>query len=161
MPLHASIEHWETFRLRDLIEEICGSLAPRLAEHAIKAQIDIPFDLTVVADRDLLGRAVRNLVFNALAAMPRGGSLVATSAVGPHAIELEVADSGSPLSDDERHRVFEPLANVRCGGSGWGLAVVHRIAKLHGGSIVAANCPDGGVAFTLRIPRPVAREAVA
>ena len=38
-------------------------------------------------------------------------------------------------------------------GAGWGLAIVHRIAELHGGSVTVANCPDGGVAFTLRIPR--------
>jgi signal transduction histidine kinase len=41
------------------------------------------------------------------------------------------------------------------------LAIVRRIAELHGGSLSVANCPDGGVALTLRIPRPVALEAAA
>ena len=39
--------------------------------------------------------------------------------------------------------------------------MVYHIAKIHGGNVTAANCPDGGVAFTLRIPRRAALEAAA
>jgi signal transduction histidine kinase len=113
------------------------------------------------ADRALLRRAVRNLVLNAVEAMPDGGTLVATSAAGPQAIELEIADTGPALSDEQRQQAFELNPTSQRGGTGWGLAVVHRIAELHGGSVTAANCPDGGVAFTLRIPRSAALEAAA
>ena len=90
-----------------------------------------------------------------------GGVLTATSATGQRAVELEIADTGASLSDEERQQAFELLPTAQRGGTGWGLAVVHRIAEVHGGSVTAANCPEGGVAFTLRIPRPAALEAAA
>jgi signal transduction histidine kinase len=100
-------------------------------------------------------------VLHAIDAMPEGGSLVATSVVGPHAIELEIADTGPAMSEQERSEVFELLSSAERGGTGWGLAVVRRVAELHGGHVTVVNCPDGGVAFTLQIPLPVALEAAA
>ena len=76
-------------------------------------------------------------------------------------MELEIADTGPALSDEERQQAFEMLPSAQRGGAGWGLAVVRRIAELHGGSVTAANCPEGGAAFTLRIPHPPALEAAA
>jgi signal transduction histidine kinase len=109
----------------------------------------------------LIRRAVENLIINAMEAMPQGGSLVATSAAEPHAVELEIADTGPAMSDAERHDVFDLMPAEQRGSSGWGLAVVRRIAEMHGGRVSAANCPDGGVAFTLHVPSPVALEAAA
>lgn len=161
MPLHPTSRFWGTFPLRELVEEVCQPLASHLATQAIQAVIDIPANQTITADRELLRQAVQKLMFNAIDAMPEGGLLVATSAAGPNMIELEIADTGSALSDEERHQAFELLPTAQRGGTGWGLAIVHRIAELHGGSVTAANCPEGGVAFTLRIPRPAALEAAA
>jgi signal transduction histidine kinase len=152
---------WGTFPLRELVEEVCRPLESRLSAQAVKVVLDIPSNQMISANRELLRRAVRNLVLNAVDAMPDGGALVATSAVGPNAIELEVADTGAALSEEEREQAFELLPSARRGGTGWGLAVVRRIAELHGGSVTAANCPEGGAAFTLRIPQPVALEAAA
>ncbi len=157
MPLHPTSRYWGTFPLRELVEEVCQPLASRLATQAIQTIIDIPSDQTITADRELMRRAVRNLVLNAVDAMPEGGSLVAISAAGPNAIDLEIADTGSTLSDEERQQAFELLPSAPRGGTGWGLAVVHRIVELHGGSVTA----EGGVAFTLRIPRIAALEAAA
>jgi signal transduction histidine kinase len=150
-----------TFPLRELVEEVCRPLGARCCTQAIETVIDIPSNLAVTADRELLQRAVRNLVLNAADAMPEGGLLTATSAIGPDGVELEIADTGSALSDEERQEAFDLLPAAQRGGTGWGLAVVHRIAELLGGSVVAANCPEGGAAFTLRIPRHTAREAAA
>jgi len=161
MSLESTVRHWVQFPLRELIEEICRPIEPQLAEHSIKLVMDIPTGQVLSADRELLRRAVRNLVLNAVEAMPDGGTLVATSAVEPHAVELEIADTGPALTDEQRRQAFELLPTSQRTGTGWGLAIVHRIAEMHGGSISVANCPDGGVAFTLRIPRPVALEAAA
>ena len=161
MLLHSTNRSWGTFPLTELVEEVCQPLESRLAAQAIQTIVDIPSNQTITADRELLHRAVRNLLLNAIDAMPRGGLLVVTSAAGPEAIELEVADTGAALSDQQRQQAFELLPSSQRGGSGWGLAVVRRIAELHGGSVTAANCPDGGAAFTLRIPRRAALEAAA
>jgi signal transduction histidine kinase len=161
MSFHLASRDWGTFPLRELVEEVCGPLASRLGAQAIRTEIDIPPSLAVTADRELLRRAVRNLLLNALDAMPEGGLLTATSASGQHAVELEIADTGASLTDEERQQAFELLPTAQRGGTGWGLAVVCRIAEVHGGAVTAANCPEGGVAFTLRIPQPAALEAAA
>jgi len=137
------------------------ALGPRMSSQSIQAVIDVPANLCVTADRELLRRAVRNLMLNAVDAMPGGGTLFATSAESQDAVELEIADTGPALSDEERHEAFELLPSAQRGGTGWGLAVVRRIAELHGGRVTAANCPEGGAAFTLRIPSRVALEAAA
>ena len=161
MSLHLTRRDWGTFPLRELVEEVCQPLASRLEAQAIRTDIDIPPSQMVTADQELLRRAVRNLVLNALDAMPEGGLLTATSTIGPRMVELEIADTGASLSDEERNQAFELIPTAQRGGTGWGLAVVLRIAEVHGRSVTAANCPEGGVAFTLRIPRPAALEAAA
>jgi signal transduction histidine kinase len=161
MSLHSSGRDWGTFSLRELIEEVCRPLERQVSAQNIEMLVDIPEDLTVAADRELLRRAVRNLVLNAIDAMPEGGLLVATSTAGPDGVELEIADTGPALSDEERQQAFELLPTAQRGGTGWGLAVVRRIAELHGGGVSVANCPEGGAAFTLRIPRQTALEAAA
>jgi signal transduction histidine kinase len=161
MSLHPIGRHWGTFPLRELVNEVCQPLAPQLSAQAVELVVDIPSNQMISADRDLFRRAVRNLVLNAVDAMPEGGSLMATSVAGPNAVELEIADTGPSLSDEERQEAFELLPTARRSGTGWGLAVVHHIVELHGGSVTAANCPEGGVAFTLRIPRLAALEAAA
>ena len=97
MSFHPTSRDWGTFPLRELVEEVCRPLASRLRAQAIQTEIDIPPSQTVTADRELLRRAVRNLVLNAVDAMPEGGLLTATSAAGPRAVELEIADTGAAL----------------------------------------------------------------
>lgn len=152
---------WKDFALRTLVEEVAQSLAPKCKAPAIEITLDIPSNLRVTADPALIRRAVEHLMLGAIAAMPNGGSLLATSAAGRDAIELEIADTGATLSDNGRHHAFDPSGTTERGASGWDLAMVRRIAEIHGGKATVANCPDGGVAFTLRIPRRAALEAAA
>ena len=107
MSRHSTDRFWDTFPLRELFEEVCQDryvLASR--RRRIETIVDIPSNQCITADRELLRRAVRNLVLNALDAMPEGGSLMAISAAGPDVLELEIADTGSALSDRERREAF-------------------------------------------------------
>jgi signal transduction histidine kinase len=144
--------NWQRFEVRSLVEEVLASLAPQLAAQSIETVLDVPERQTVTADRDMLRRAVLNLSLNALDAMPDGGRLFVTSFNGPGGLELEVADTGPGLSEQAQRRAFEPFFTTKSNGTGLGLAIVDRIAEVHGGDVAAANCPDGGAAFTIRIP---------
>jgi signal transduction histidine kinase len=150
-----------SFALRPLIDEVCASLAPQLTAQDIEFVVDVPAGETVTADRDMLRRAVLNLALNALDAMPDGGTLTITTCLTSRGLELEVADTGSGLSDDSVGRAFEPFFTTKCGGTGLGLAIVDQILQAHGGSATAANCPEGGAAFTICLPAPSALEAAA
>jgi len=100
--LQFHVDHNPQFRhfgLRTLVEDVLGSLMPQLAAQRVSTVIDVPENLSIAADREMLRRAILNLALNSLDAMPSGGELVVTSYVGPRGVELEIADSGCGLSD--------------------------------------------------------------
>ena len=142
-----------TFPLRGLVEDLVASLSVQFEAQAIRAGIDVPPDLHITADRDMIRRALVNLMLNAVDAMPQGGTLSIRSSCRAQAVELEVADTGPGLSDEALRRAFEPFYTTKPGGTGLGLAIVFRIAEVHRGGVVAANDPHGGAVLTIRLPR--------
>ena len=152
---------WQTFLVCELVEEICTSLLPQLGAQGIDLDIDVPPNTLLNADREMVRRAALNLILNAVDAMPHGGSLVVTSYESPTGFELEIADSGPGLSEEVKRKLFEPFYSTKSNGTGLGLAVVYHVAEAHGGTVTAVNCPEGGAAFTLHIPRRVKGAAAA
>jgi len=148
-----------SFPVRALVEEILASLTPQLEAQLVRTSVEVPPHETVTADREMIRRAVLNLVLNALDAMPRGGVLEVRAACGPQGVELQVADTGPGLSEEALGRAFEPFFTTKPAGTGLGLAIVYRIAEVHGGSVLAANRPEGGALVTLRLP--VSRQEAA
>jgi signal transduction histidine kinase len=151
----------DSFPLRLLVEDVARAMDSRLASQAIAIVLNVPADQTIVADRLMLRRAVEDLMLNAIAAMPGGGELVVTSAAGRGTVELEIADSGPPLTDDARRHAFDLSPVASHGRETGALAIVRQIIELHGGEVTVVNCPDGGVAFTLLLPQSARLEAAA
>ncbi len=76
-------------------------------------------------------------------------------------VETTVSDNGPGIASEHLERVFSPFFTTKQDGNGLGLAVSWKVAKAHGGDIMAANNDDGGARFTLLIPAkmdPVDRE---
>ena len=88
---------WQTFLVCDLVNEVYESLAPQLEAQMIDVDIDVPPNTLLSADREMMRRALLNLMLNAIDAMPDGGLLVITSYENARGFELEVADSGPGL----------------------------------------------------------------
>jgi signal transduction histidine kinase len=147
--------------LRPLIEEMFESLAPQLSAQGVTKTVNVPASVVVQADREALRRAVLNLVLNAVDAMPGGGCITVTAVQLRESIELEIADDGPGLSEEAKRRAFEPFFTTKSNGIGLGLAIVYRLVESHGGDVTARNCPEGGAAFTIRLPRRAALEKVA
>ena len=145
--------HWRKFMVGDLIDEVCQSMTPQLEAQGVEIDLDVPPNTLLEADRELVRRALLNLVINALDVMPSGGQLVFTSFDGAGAFELEVADSGPGLTEEQAKKLFEPFYTTKDHGTGLGLSVVRNVAEAHGGKVTAQNCPEGGAAFTLTFPR--------
>jgi two-component system OmpR family sensor kinase len=121
-------------------------------------KVPSPFP-TITGDRDLLVLAVYNLVENALKFTSADDSIEVRALEDGRSIVMEVADTGPGIAPEEISKIFEELyrgSNARgTEGSGLGLALVHRIATLHGGGVgvrSSQNEPRGTV-FTLRLPR--------
>lgn len=121
-------------------------------------KIPSPFP-KITGDRDLLVLAVYNLVENALKFTSANDSVEVRALEDGRSIVIEVADSGTGIASDDLPKIFDELyrgTNARgTDGSGLGLALVHRIAALHGGGVgvrSSQNEPRGTV-FTLRLPR--------
>lgn len=142
------------FVLGPLVDDVFASVAPQLSAQGITTVNEAPRDLTLLADQNMIRRAMLNLVLNALDAMPNGGTLAIAAAADEEGVELRVSDSGTGLSDECKQRAFEPFYTTKSGGTGLGLAIVFRIAEVHGGRVTAANRPQGGATFTIRIPHP-------
>jgi len=121
-------------------------------------KIPSPFPL-VTGDRDLLVLAVYNLVENALKFTSVKDSIEVRALEDGRAILLEVADSGVGIPADDISKIFEELyrgSNARgTEGSGLGLALVNRIAVLHGGGVGvrSSQTEPRGTVFTVRLPR--------
>jgi signal transduction histidine kinase len=152
--------HRQTFAVKNLAEEVLGSLAPQLAAQRIQAATTIGAGLLVTADRDMLRRAILNLVLNALDVMPSGGTLTVDAADEEWGVSISVGDTGPGISEEARRRAFEPFFTTKPNGTGLGLAIVYRIAEAHRGQVAGENQPGGGALFTITIPYP-AQEAAA
>jgi len=102
-----------------------------------------------------LKRAIGNLIDNAV---NYGGSAEVTLAVTPGDLRLTIADRGPGLPPAQLEAVFQPFYRGEAsrsratGGSGLGLSITREIAATHGGSVVLANRPGGGLVATLRLP---------
>jgi len=108
-------------------------------------------------DRTLFQRAVANLVGNAIAATPRGGSVHLNAQAEPGGLCVEVTDTGTGIPAEKLPRVFDRFYRVdgsrtkSSGGSGLGLAIVKCIAEMHGGSIAISSVPGRGTRVTLHL----------
>ena len=150
----------QTFPVRSLVEDVRASLAPQFSAQQIEVLTDVDEELLVTADRDMLRRAVLNLILNALDAMPNGGKLTVSARPSRQGVELKIADTGPGMSEDTVCRAFEPFYTTKRGGNGLGLAIVYRIAEVHDGEVNGANGPEQGAVFTLYVPDQV-HEAAA
>jgi signal transduction histidine kinase len=104
----------------------------------------------------LLRRALANLLRNAVEATPpdrRGEAeavLLSGRATGGE-IALSVGDRGRGIEAGQREKIFLPFYSTKEDGAGLGLAIVARIAELHGGTVDVDSRPGGGALFTLRL----------
>jgi signal transduction histidine kinase len=112
-------------------------------------------DAHLRGDAQLLERALRNLVHNAVQAEREAGQPGPID-VGlthtPEGVELAIEDRGPGLPPEIRERLFHPFATSRRGGVGLGLALAHRIVTLHGGRIRLDDRPGGGTRALLFFP---------
>ncbi len=105
----------------------------------------------VPADPDQLRRALRNLVLNALDAMPGGGALTIRTSRNNGKVALEVSDTGEGLTPEECDRLFTPYYTTKQHGTGLGLAIVQSVVSDHKGAISVHSQPGRGTTFRIEL----------
>jgi two-component system sensor histidine kinase HydH len=121
-----------------------------------------PGGIMAEVDEDQIQQLLLNLMLNSLDVMADGGSLtVELRSVPEGQVELRVRDTGPGIPAELLPRLFDPFISTKETGIGLGLAVSHRIAERHGGSLSAHNEPDGGACFLLRLAEAKTKPSVA
>lgn len=119
----------------------------------------------VLADRDALKMALKNLVLNAV--KYGDGGPVRVLATGGSDVAIAVEDEGPGIPEEERPRIFEPFfrgrhaQDLEIEGSGIGLNIVRQVVKSHGGRVRVANGDGKGTRFILQLPAMKAAGQVA
>ena len=117
----------------------------------------------VRADAEQVASALENLVMNAVQAMPDGGAVTVQARVArrlqpdgePAPLDfavLEVMDTGRGMDAETRRRAFDPGYTTRDGGTGLGLALVHKVVRDHGGFAEVESEPGTGTVVCLHLP---------
>jgi two-component system, OmpR family, sensor histidine kinase KdpD len=144
----------DRYRLADLVGSTLRALEARLDGHTVIRQI--PDDLSIDVDRDLLDLALRQLLDNAVKYSPPT-STIRIAATGNGSVEISVLNSDSTISEKEQSRLFERFyRGTGAGhvpGTGMGLSIVQQIAQAHGGRLNLSSTPAEGTEFTMSFPR--------
>ena len=131
-----------------------GSHASLFREQAGDRSINVntdAIDQTLSFDKGQVGRALDNLILNAIQNSDDGTPISLNGSVHNGVLHLSVADNGRGVPQNVREHLFEPFATGRPDGTGLGLAIVREAAEAHGGHIAVAHRADG-TTFTMTIP---------
>ncbi|MCA9213444.1 MAG: hybrid sensor histidine kinase/response regulator [Planctomycetales bacterium] len=119
-------------------------------------RVDVSDGSLVLGNETELVQLVNNLLFNAIDAMPDGGTIIVSTVHKDGLIELTVSDQGVGMSSDERDKCFEPFFSTKNTGTGLGLSVCYGIARRHGGNIRCQENSFGGCDFVVLLPSNLA-----
>ncbi len=139
--------------LAGVVERVLALVEGRAGKQRVRLNFAPPAEpVFVEADEDQIQQLLLNLMLNSLDVMPDGGSLTVELARLPigHA-ELRVRDTGPGIPAALLPRLFDPFMSTKETGIGLGLAVSHRIAERHGGTLSAHNETGGGACFVLQL----------
>ncbi len=150
---------YESTELAALTIDLASSFRSAIDRAGLEFEVDCPpLPESVHVDHDMWEKIVLNLISNALKFTLDGRISVALRWGGDHA-DLTVRDTGVGIAAHELPRLFERFHRIEGGrartheGSGIGLALVHELVRLHGGTIDVTSEIDRGTAFTVSIPR--------
>jgi signal transduction histidine kinase len=151
-------ENAEAFDVGRLVRDFAELYEPVAEERGMKLVLDVAEGTTIIANRQLIGQAVANLIDNAIKYSAKTKDPVIRIAMRAHedAVEIAVADRGPGIAPDDRERVLRRFVRLEKSrtepGTGLGLSLVQAVARLHGGGVrLEDNAP--GLRVVLRIPK--------
>jgi signal transduction histidine kinase len=145
--------------LVNLVPRVVDRFIPQADSRGIQIDLQLPESLpTISLDPQRVEQILNNLISNALRLTPDGGRIQIGLAAASQHVLLSMHDSGTGIPEEALPYIFERFyradkSRARLeGGTGLGLAIARKIAEAHGGTLTAANHPQGGAVFTLVLP---------
>lgn len=151
--------HEEMFDLAAVTRETVEITKPRWRDEAqrrgaqIQVIVELPEPLPVRGSPPALREVLTNLIFNAVDAMPSGGTIAIRGWREGGEVHVSVRDTGVGLTTQARDHIFEPFFTTKGEeGHGLGLSVCKRILDEHGGHIEAFGRQGAGTTFVVTLP---------
>lgn len=141
--------------LNSLIHELVDFVHYELEESHIQTVLELDEKLpSLCYDERYIKQALLNLIKNAIAAMPEGGTLtIKTESTGSE-VHIYINDTGIGISEENLSKIFEPYFTTKETGSGLGLTLVFKIIKEHRGEISVKSREGEGSSFMITLPIP-------
>jgi signal transduction histidine kinase len=142
-----------------LVQRVAGRFTPTAAGRQVGLRLDLPDApiLPILLDPQRIEQILGNLLSNALRYTPDGGQITLALAPSDGGATLSVRDTGPGIPAEALPHLFERFYRAdrarsrETGGSGLGLTIARQLAEAHGGTLTAANHPEGGAVFTLKL----------
>jgi two-component system NtrC family sensor kinase len=144
----------ESTDINELLGQIVDFAANHTDMHHVHMQRAFAEGLPrVMVDGDQMRQVAINLILNAGAAMPEGGTLtVSTFQDGEKDLAIAFTDTGVGIEEENLDKIFEPFFTTKERGTGLGLAITRQIVELHHGKIAIESAPGWGTTITIRLP---------
>ncbi len=150
---------FEPVNVDQLLLDVGEMTRPRWKDRAEASNVHIQMELQsqskafIMGDDSELREVLVNMVFNAVDAMPAGGTLTLSAAELDGQIEIAISDTGTGMSEEVRSRIFDPFFTTKGkAGLGLGLAVSYGIIRRHEGMVEVESEVDRGTTFKIRLP---------
>ncbi|MFL6337327.1 MAG: ATP-binding protein [Pyrinomonadaceae bacterium] len=142
-----------------LMLEVAEITRPRWKDHAEAANVHIKLvrqigsNSVIMGDAGELREVLVNMVFNAVDAMPDGGTITLSTQEGGDEVVLTVADTGTGMGEEVRSRIFDPFFTTKGkAGMGLGLSVSYGIIRRHEGRVEVESEVGKGTTFRMTFP---------
>lgn len=135
-------------RLLQLMQTYLGS-------HEVTVIPALDDDLPLLfIDKGQIEQVMKNIIINAVQAMPHGGYLTIGTRyfAATDIVELSFTDTGNGIPPDKMEKIWTPFFTTKTKGTGLGLAIARKIAETHGGRLSVRTTPGEGSTFTLHLP---------
>jgi signal transduction histidine kinase/CheY-like chemotaxis protein len=148
----------QTVNIEEVVNQVAATVEPLASQKKIQFKIADGGAGDITADAGKVRQMLLNLASNAVKFTPEGGMVTIATRRLPESIEVSFADTGIGIDKQDQERIFHEFQQVDSGvgrsqpGTGLGLTLTRRFARLHGGDVNLQSEPGKGSVFTIGLP---------
>ena len=155
-----NVEKLLPVNLNQIVEQVILFAQPKWKGQAqasgvtIQVKTDLQNVPEILANETAIREALANIIFNAIDAMPEGGTIRFVTYHSGDFVVLEISDTGVGMDEEVRKHCFEPFYSTKGkSGTGMGLSMVYGVIRRHEGTIDIESAPGAGTKFIIRLPQ--------